>query len=104
MGSKFIIVRATARAGIKRPMTGRMDVRDWRQGSPDAATPGSSRDPVRDTGSQAGGAALAPFMHGMIPSPPTHEIYPDHDLVPAVGILVSALLCGLFWFILHSLL
>jgi hypothetical protein len=57
-----------------------------------------------DMASQAGGAVLTPFMHGMIQPPSAHDMYLDHDLAPAAGILVSALLCGVFWLILRSLL
>jgi hypothetical protein len=99
MGRKLEIVW-----GDKRPMTGRIDVRGSRQGLPDAAAQSPSRDPGRDTASQAGGAVLAPFTHSMNQPQSTPEMYPDHDLVPAVGILVSALLCGPFWLVLRSFL
>jgi hypothetical protein len=51
----------------------------------------------------AGSAVLAPFMNGNIPAPPGQKV-DDDDLSPAVGILVSVLLSGLFWLALGLIL
>jgi hypothetical protein len=82
-------------------MTGCMDARDRRQGSPGSSTP---RPPVRDRDSLTGSAVLTPLMHGTIQPSGEYEMSEEHDLAAAAGILMSVLLSGLFWLILASVL